>query len=525
MYEFVDTISESSKDDKPTEAMTFNGILLEDQIPGYRTLWVSGRESLETEIKEDEIGLRNGAFYRGKRHTTRDLKVGFQLLAESSQAFRLAFNILNQYLNQGNARAVFADEPDKFFTVNSVSIDDVPEGTDSVTGVITLHCSDPYKYSLETKQVSGQNGIITIDYMGTKSVPVVLEAVVNSDNGYVGFTNDSGHALQFGTGEEVDKVKQEASETLLAINMTEDDTQQWSFGDGVFSDAYGFAQYGQYENVIRNYPDTGQSATQHCVHMRTRGQSNRLWNGIGLRRQLGPDSSGRMSFKNGFAYWRLAIMASMEEEQGITQIGISDKNKQPLAAITFIKNSLTDKIQVELLIGTTKVKTDIQMNCNGDERLNQTLGFSNGHFSITKSGSTITFGMGRNYTFDAGDYGYSGFADREIADLNIFIGALTNTDKAWPQIKIQDVYKAAFRADNVEYTIDVPNRFLPGTVIQADTGTGEVKINGQVNYDSGAIGNQYEGFELHPGRNTIRCHASDFAEGVYYSAYYREAYI
>ena len=50
MYSFVDTTDSQVGRDVPSEALMINGTLIEDEIPEYRTLHVSGRELLETEV-------------------------------------------------------------------------------------------------------------------------------------------------------------------------------------------------------------------------------------------------------------------------------------------------------------------------------------------------------------------------------------------------------------------------------------------------------------------------------------------
>jgi len=44
MYNFVDTTERYPGQNLPSEALMFNGSYLENVIPGYRTLYVSGRE-------------------------------------------------------------------------------------------------------------------------------------------------------------------------------------------------------------------------------------------------------------------------------------------------------------------------------------------------------------------------------------------------------------------------------------------------------------------------------------------------
>mgnify|MGYP007079251846 CR=1 FL=1 len=51
MYKFVDTTERQEEQILPSEALNFNGVYFENVIPGYRTLYVSGREMIETELQ------------------------------------------------------------------------------------------------------------------------------------------------------------------------------------------------------------------------------------------------------------------------------------------------------------------------------------------------------------------------------------------------------------------------------------------------------------------------------------------
>ena len=63
MYEFVDTNKAGSKSSLPSEALQIDGAYIENLIDGYRTLYVTGRELLGSEISEREIDLVDGSEY------------------------------------------------------------------------------------------------------------------------------------------------------------------------------------------------------------------------------------------------------------------------------------------------------------------------------------------------------------------------------------------------------------------------------------------------------------------------------
>ena len=44
----------------PAQAMQFDGKWIESEIPGYRTLYVTGRETISAEITDTVVGASDG---------------------------------------------------------------------------------------------------------------------------------------------------------------------------------------------------------------------------------------------------------------------------------------------------------------------------------------------------------------------------------------------------------------------------------------------------------------------------------
>lgn len=112
MYNFIDVNGASTNLTVPAEALSINGTYIEDEIAGYRTLSVAGREALSPELTTYQTGTRDGETLQKKRFPARTITVKFQLIAASSGTYRTAFNKLAKLLNVENARLVFADESD-----------------------------------------------------------------------------------------------------------------------------------------------------------------------------------------------------------------------------------------------------------------------------------------------------------------------------------------------------------------------------------------------------------------------------
>ena len=132
MYKFVDTTESQEEQELPSEALNFNGVYFENVIPGYRTLYVSGREMIETEISNTDMEIRDGARYRRKRYGARTIVVGYQLIAQSNKAFREAYNKLNALLDTEQAKMIFLDEPDKYFIGTKTGKGEVTTGRNEI---------------------------------------------------------------------------------------------------------------------------------------------------------------------------------------------------------------------------------------------------------------------------------------------------------------------------------------------------------------------------------------------------------
>ena len=83
-YSFVDTVAgQGGSAGLPSEAMKYNGVYLENEIPGYRTLYVQGRELMGAEVRDKQITGLDGSVYYGKTYPPRTIVVGYQLIAAS----------------------------------------------------------------------------------------------------------------------------------------------------------------------------------------------------------------------------------------------------------------------------------------------------------------------------------------------------------------------------------------------------------------------------------------------------------
>ena len=280
MYEFRDITEVSEGTALPSEAMQINGEYIENIIPGYRTLHVSGREALSPEVDFFDTGIRDGSKIKSKRYPARTITVKYQIIAGSNEEFRDAYNKLASILDCENAELIFNDEPDKYFTGTPVSIGDVEPGSNSVTGEIQFLCVDPFKYSIveyEAEPLLDESSVL-IDYNGTyKSFPILeadffteseasedgetVSALTGSgDCGYVAFFNENEKIIQLGDPEEKDGENAFAKSQTLANNSFKKTTDwgtaaksQWAVNSGIVTDSSAMSQTGSVGMGVASY--------------------------------------------------------------------------------------------------------------------------------------------------------------------------------------------------------------------------------------------------------------------------------
>lgn len=246
MYGFRDVTADSDGVFLPSEAMSINGEYIENMIPGYRTLTVTGRESLSPNLSTFETGIRDGSRLQIKRYPERTITVKYQIAAATNEEFREAFNALGGILNVENARLIFADEPDKFFTGTPAKIGSVEPGRNIVTGEFEILCADPFKYSVVEYEAIPDldESSVLIDYGGTYKAFPTLEAdfysesdvsddgeatgtlTGNGDCGFVAFFNEDEKIIQLGNPEEEDGTNAYAKSQTL-INQTFQSSTAW----------------------------------------------------------------------------------------------------------------------------------------------------------------------------------------------------------------------------------------------------------------------------------------------------------
>jgi predicted phage tail component-like protein len=287
MYNFIDVTEVSESVVLPSEALSINGEYIENLINGYRTLNVSGREALSPDVETYSTGIRDGSKIKNKKFPERIITITYQLVAESNEAFREAYNQLGKILNVENAELIFNDEQDKFYIGTPCIIGAVEPGKNAVVGEFEILCADPFKYSVVEYEAEPDmdSSSVLIDYNGTyKSFPTLVaefhteneasedgETEValtgHGDCGYVAFFNEHEKIIQLGNPDEADGEEAFAkSQTLVNATFKESTawgsaaTKQWGVNSGVTS-SDAVQQTGAFNMGVASYTNPGTPST------------------------------------------------------------------------------------------------------------------------------------------------------------------------------------------------------------------------------------------------------------------------
>lgn len=512
MYDFIDTTEFSDSVSLPSEALKINGEYIENQVTGYRTLYVSGRESFVKELEIYDAGIRDGSMIKNRRYPVRTIVVGFQLIAKTNKAFRTAFNKLNSILNVEEAELIFHDEEDKFFVGTPSAVGEVPSGKNSITSEFEITCVDPFKYSTTEKELDislNENGMFSFNYDGTYNAYPVLEADIKSDLGFVGFVNEKEAVIQVGDTAETDKEMYYSNKMMINDNF---DSLKISSSTAWKSNEANTVTV-KNEHAQNGRPGMADDGDGINIQSATSWGSGSEWHGASVTRKLDEHPT------NCKLEWQQLFIASSAKQMGCMQILLTTTNgsgeKENVAAVSVFKGSISSKKAKAYLYVRGKKKKEIEFVADSDSK---TAGYYNGKASIEISNGTYTFNIaGKKYTVTNLASG-----NTKVDEVSLYFGAWKSTAK----MNKNGIYYVKFRG-RVIATRDTANTFSDGDKVVIDCKNGTIELNGIDTPSIGAIGNDWEKFCLTPGVNTIACTYSDWENAVLpdFRIRYREVFV
>ena len=484
----------------------------------------------------------------------------------------------------------FEDEPDVFYvgTPQNLTSENIVLQNDS-QGTFTIHCSEPFKYGKDFIEVFPDQDDptqFTIDYTGSyKSYPI-LEASFSNDCGYIGFADDVA-ALQFGnpnednvgyvqTNKKVNILQYSKGTSLTASSFTNNSAfiKSNSSGGSAVLIPLGINQKGTLihdEIEKRNVPTydskgnivSTKTYSEKVVKVNSYGSasSSSIWAGGSFKRNFNP-YNGDDTATDFFVVFQIAmdaLKAGVDQrtskdtdprQVGMMQFVVADTLNRPLLGMVFIKNNQSTSCEIRLYAGTKELTTDRvdgeknkNLNVYANSKQNKYLFWDHGEFSMSRIGDKVDFYVDhKHHTFsikstpalrEAFNTQDPNPENHAVAQsINGFIGRLDTTGVSGTYgatyNPLREMYFRGFAAEKYNATEidDIPNVFMNGDVLEVDTGSGNVRLNGILRNDLGAIGNEWDDFYLVPGAiNVIKIAKSGWATQPTCKLRYRKVYV
>ena len=207
LYDFCDTVQIPSAANLPSEALSFNGVWIDNDISLYRTLYVSGRESFTADIDVTALESMDGSVFLRSRLQPRTITVGYQISAPTPAQYVSAFNRLCRLMSGKQVQVIFADEPDKYYIGTCRTVGSPSPGRLTVKSEMEIYCADPCKYALQEITASpNSRGVFSVEYSGSYPVRPVFEA---------DFSGSAKQVMYTGTNAVVTAGDSESSDSLF----------------------------------------------------------------------------------------------------------------------------------------------------------------------------------------------------------------------------------------------------------------------------------------------------------------------
>ena len=350
---------------------------------------------------------------------------------------------------------------------------------------------------------------ITVPNAGTYPSEPVITATINGDDGVLTAINDQGSVLQFGSPDETDGFVKQKSERVYHLDFNQTPTEV-TLNNGVT--AFPYYEHGNNANVQSGpfgykdgiaYPSTERTASNY-------------WNGPSMSGTIPKNSNG--SNTANFQFVNRVNVGTNAAEVGRFEFNLTYQGKIVASLALFDDSASNDQW---VFSGTVYDGSQAQMIFWDLLPRNY---YRDGNYNavITKMGDQLTFRLDR---IDLGDGGIetrtvSGFSSVPIDGWTAWFPGFSD-QRGW-SINWQDSY---FDWINVDYWDDIPNRFKDGDVVQIDVANRRVLVNGAEDRTLQTIGNDWGGFKIQPGNNTIELLTSSWAKQCKAEVSWQEAFV
>jgi predicted phage tail component-like protein len=478
-----------------------DGQYIDDLITGFRTLGVDGREELDLDVVSSEIDTSDGGRYMRRRIKSRTLKVHFYLSDDTAAGFSAKFNALKNKLHSiKESQIIFSDDAGVYFTGTFRKLTLAYKGSEVTRGTIEIFCADPFKYAVSETVINAVNGQITAEYGGTyPAYPVLTAQSATHDCGFYSFSDQDGHLIQIGNPEEEDREEipddDYAYESIDANfgSSYEPYAPTWYPGDarllyGYETGSIGFQSAPAYVYALPELPG---------------GEPNTYFGPA-----LGASTNKLPNFTCSFLHW----FEPSGNQGGGFDIYFNNTGGGNICGVCIRRNK-GDVIKAYLIVKGNVVKTTtytLASNPFGGVWHTET---------ISKYLGTVNFDVG-GVTFSVTD---PDLADRsyDIKNISFIIYKQPGADQIGANNALKNIQYRGYPNTSIDFHNIIPMRGL----VEVDTGSGEISVNGDAQPDIGSIYNDFEGFKLAAGENTIACSSSGWVDDAVYTMRYKEVYL
>ena len=350
---------------------------------------------------------------------------------------------------------------------------------------------------------------ITVSNAGTYPSEPIITATINGDDGVLTAINDQGSVLQFGSPDETDGFVKQKSERVYHLDFNQTPTGV-TLNNGVT--AFPYYEHGNDANV-QSGPFGYANGIAYPSTQRT--HSN-YWNGPSMSGTIPKNSNG--SNTANFQFVNRVNVGTNAAEVGRFEFNLTYQGKIVASLALFDDSASNDQW---VFSGTVYDGRQAQMIFWDLLPRNY---YRDGNYNavITKMGDQLTFRLDR---LDLGDGGIetrtvSGFSKVPIDGWTAWFPGFSD-QRGW-SINWQESY---FEWINVDYWDDIPNRFKDGDVVKIDVANRRVLVNGFEDRTLQTIGNDWGGFKIQPGNNTIELLTSHWAKQCKAEVSWQEAFV
>lgn len=207
----------------PSVAMRFGGVYIEEEVPGYQTLNVTGREVISQTIHTIGSGdTRHGEAVSHSTLPARELRVQYKLKAPDNKTFQERFRALNAILHastdnaryytangelnvspsdgvtadrllpgigEGDKIVQFRDELNIFYAGQLTEMGEIAPDRNEVIGEFTIYCQTPFKYGADLMHEEDFAVTVWYDHTGTR--PVTPQYITVTSESFYDIDTDS----------------------------------------------------------------------------------------------------------------------------------------------------------------------------------------------------------------------------------------------------------------------------------------------------------------------------------------------